>query len=157
MGGERLGLIITILIIAAAVLMTWLICYYLGKYVALTACVASCSRCVYDNTDTASAAGAAGEPCTYTQGVLTEVETERARQDALYGEQNWTPVEWITILAEEFGEAARGAYEWKWNHEPTEAYREELLHTAAVAVAAIECLDRWQWDQSEDKSKEKNE
>lgn len=70
---------------------------------------------------------------------LTEVVTERARQEQKWGEQNHAPDRWMTILGEEFGEACKGALEQDWDN-----YREELVQVAAVAVAAIECLDRQQ-------------
>ena len=69
--------------------------------------------------------------------VLNEVASERARQDAKWGEQNHHPYKWLVILGEEYGEACRGAYE-----KSRSSYRTELLQVAAVAVAAIESLDR---------------
>ena len=77
-----------------------------------------------------------------TVGVLKAVQDERASQDRQFGLQDHTPAEWITILGEEYGEACRGAYEAWRNNSGTAAYRAELLHVAAVAVVAIECLDR---------------
>lgn len=74
--------------------------------------------------------------------VLTEVGLERQRQDAKWGQQDHSPERWITILGEEYGEACRGCYE-AWRNGMTLAdYRDELVQVAAVAVAAIECLDR---------------
>lgn len=79
--------------------------------------------------------------------VLREVLDERLRQDARWGEQNHDPLGWLAILAEEFGEVAaevtkacvppvgdRDAHLAK--------LRGELIQTAAVAVAFVECLDR---------------
>ena len=86
-------------------------------------------------------------------GALQEIIAERRRQDEKWGQQDHSVVEWVSILAEEFGEAARAGNHyyfmkqkesfdldtletWKKN------YRQELIETAAVCIAAIENLDR---------------
>ena len=69
--------------------------------------------------------------------VLTEIETERARQDSKWGIQNHEPLKWNAILGEEFGEVSKAILE-----NDTENYREELIQVAAVAIAAVESLDR---------------
>lgn len=75
-----------------------------------------------------------------THKVLDEVEDERIRQDRQWGEQNHNPDRWLAILLEECGEAAHAA-----NEQNQGWYRAELIQVAAVAVAAIECLDREKW------------
>lgn len=81
-----------------------------------------------------------------TWKVLREIETERDRQDRKWGEQNHNPGEWLGILIEEIGEVAKAINEahfsgyarsGKWAD-----YRKEMLEVAAVAVAAVEALDR---------------
>lgn len=74
--------------------------------------------------------------------VLAEVARERERQDAKWGEQNHNPERWMLILAEEFGEASKEANEITFRGRNPANYRQELLQTAAVCVAAIEALDR---------------
>lgn len=82
--------------------------------------------------------------------VLDEVQDERRRQVSKWGQQDHTPMEWIAILTEEVGEAAKEALEHHWNgvhyqhptREVLERYRKEMVQVAAVAVAAIESLDR---------------
>jgi hypothetical protein len=78
--------------------------------------------------------------------VLAEIASERERQDEKWGVQNHHPAEWLSILGEEFGEVCKAVCEahfagykttGKWDN-----YREELIHTAAVAEAMIECHDR---------------
>lgn len=69
--------------------------------------------------------------------VLNEVAVERARQDVKWGEQNHAPQKWLVILGEEFGESCRGSCE-----RDLAQYRKELIQVAAVAVAAVESLDR---------------
>lgn len=83
------------------------------------------------------------------QKALADVVMERDRQDAERGEQNHSPVEWLSVLTEEVGEAAEAANKWNWNAqgEPLRRnraamLRTELTHVAAVAIAAIESLDR---------------
>lgn len=78
---------------------------------------------------------------------LACVRRERERQDAKWGEQNHEPFLWMTVLGEEFGEACRAALEATFNGDKLRdaclsEYRVELVQTAAVAVAAIESLDR---------------
>lgn len=73
-----------------------------------------------------------------------DVFLEREAQDAKWGEQNHSPIEWMSILTEEVGEAAEAANHVRWGmtteslHEARKAFREELVQVAAVAVAAIE-------------------
>lgn len=77
--------------------------------------------------------------------ILEEIRAERVRQNAKWGEQNHTPIEWIAILGEEFGEASKEALEnhFKYaNNTGLANYRKELIQVAAVAVQMIECLDR---------------
>ena len=79
-------------------------------------------------------------------GILAEVCNERIRQDQKWGEQNHPPEWWLAILGEEYGEACKGAleahFDLSYPDAKMEAYRDELIQVAAVAVAAIESLDR---------------
>ena len=84
--------------------------------------------------------GSVGEQA--REGSRAEVARERQQQDAKWGQQDHTPAEWVTILGEEFGEACRGAYSMWHDGADSANHREELIHTAAVAIAAIESLDR---------------
>ena len=70
-------------------------------------------------------------------GALQDIMEERARQEAKWGEQNHYPHTWLVILGEEFGEACQAALEERFAD-----YRKELVQVAAVAIAAIECIDR---------------
>lgn len=89
--------------------------------------------------------------------ILKEIVVERQKQDEKWGEQNHNPVEWIAILAEEFGEASKEGLEYHFGAQelnPTLeenkeafrkkilAFREELIQTAAVAVSIIESIER---------------
>ncbi len=86
--------------------------------------------------------------------ILQEISLERDRQDSLHGkDRDQQPYEWLMILGEEVGEANKGALdvyfmnlagkiENKVVPFALQNYREELIQVAAVAVAAIECLDR---------------
>lgn len=77
-----------------------------------------------------------------TKAVLDEVLAERSKQDTKWGMQNHGVMGWILIEAEEFGEAAKEANEVHFRGKDPAAYRAELIQVAAVAVAAIEALDR---------------
>jgi len=68
---------------------------------------------------------------------LSNILYERARQDAKWGEQNHDPLYWLAILGEEVGEACKGCIESN-----LEKYRDEMVHVAAVALAAVESFDR---------------
>jgi NTP pyrophosphatase (non-canonical NTP hydrolase) len=74
-----------------------------------------------------------------TSVVLLEVAEERARQDDKWGVQDHSPAWWCVIETEELGEVARAIYEGDLRQT-----REELVQVAAVAVAAIESIDRSQ-------------
>lgn len=83
--------------------------------------------------------------------VLYEVQAERQRQDDIWGEQNHDPFGWIAILGEEYGEVCKDALKMYFggaesgkpvHHTRIKLYREELIQVAAVAVAAVESLDR---------------
>ncbi len=77
-------------------------------------------------------------------GVLAEVSEERERQDAKWGQQNHRLPMWIAILVEEVGEAAQVSLSDQHGESlaDQDKAREELVQVAAVAVAAVECLDR---------------
>lgn len=84
--------------------------------------------------------------CYGGRDILTEVFAERRRQDAKWGEQNHAPVLWLAILGEEVGEANKAALEAHFpnydRYGDWTDYRRELIEVAAVAVAAVESLDR---------------
>lgn len=77
---------------------------------------------------------------------LQDVLQERIRQIKKWGQQNHHPLEWLAILGEEVGEANKAAVEAHFpsNRTPEDwaQYRKELIEVAAVAVAAVESLDR---------------
>lgn len=68
---------------------------------------------------------------------IDAVIAERRRQDRKWGEQNHGPDRWSLILTEETGEVAKAALENGF-----QAYCDELVQVAAVALAALECAAR---------------
>jgi len=67
-----------------------------------------------------------------------ELKNELHRQLKKWGVQNHHPHKWLVILMEEVGEASEASLEYlNWSN-----YRKEMLHVAAVALTAINCLDR---------------
>ncbi|PJN90728.1 hypothetical protein, partial [Bacillus sp. mrc49] len=69
--------------------------------------------------------------------VLLAVETERFRQDALWGKQRHSYGDWLKILVEEVGEVAQAMQKdqrWGKDSDASNLYT-ELIHVAAVAVA----------------------
>ncbi len=68
--------------------------------------------------------------------ILEEVNGERDRQDAKWG-NNAPPVDtMIRVLGEEFGEVCRAV-----NDKDPANYREELIQTAATCVKMVELAD----------------
>jgi hypothetical protein len=80
--------------------------------------------------------------------VLKDILDECIRQYEKWGEQNHPPCEWIAILGEEFGEAARQALNVRFTPDDANAavglkdLRCELIQCAAVAASAVACIDR---------------
>ena len=79
--------------------------------------------------------------------ILIDIINERMRQRHMHGDQNLNPVEWVSILTEEVGEAAQRANQvhFKENGNPDKSlleFRTELIQVAAVAVQIIENLDK---------------
>lgn len=93
--------------------------------------------------------------------VFNDIVLERQRQNEKWGEQNHNTVEWIAILTEEVGEAAKEAVDYHFkNNIPNQKeschfnedrdiqhftlvrLRKELIEVAAVAVQIVECLDK---------------
>lgn len=65
------------------------------------------------------------------------VKAERARQLAKWGPQTHTPLEWLAILGEEYGEACQGVVNtWTERGDMSKAL-EELVEVAAVCEAAF--------------------
>ncbi len=78
--------------------------------------------------------------------VLAEVLRERTRQDKKWGEQNHHPMDWLSILGEEFGEVCEAANRAQWDtHVGEFPFRQECIEVAAVAVGIVESLDRGKW------------
>jgi NTP pyrophosphatase (non-canonical NTP hydrolase) len=83
--------------------------------------------------------------------VIDEVQKERDNQDTKWGEQNHCPKVWALILGEEVGEVSKELLDagefvnGKFQVKDTTEYRKELIQVAAVAIAAVEALDRGKW------------
>ena len=88
---------------------------------------------------------------------IGEVIHERSRQNNKWGEQNHNMIEWIGVLSEEVGEAAKEAVDFhfangvldpktkpdeKIQSQRIDDYRKEMIQVAAVAIQAVESLDR---------------
>lgn len=76
---------------------------------------------------------------------MVSILVERLRQDRKWGEQNHDPFCYLTILGEEYGEVCQAALHLRFGGQNAKSLREEAVHTAAVAVALVECLDRGKW------------
>ena len=72
-----------------------------------------------------------------------DIDQERKRQDEKWGEQLHPNFTWAVVLMEEVGEACKAALESKYGDPPEKGIlRKELIQSAAVLVAWIECLDK---------------
>jgi NTP pyrophosphatase (non-canonical NTP hydrolase) len=74
------------------------------------------------------------------------IAEERDRQNAKWGVQNYTPEWWLAILMEEVGELAQAILETHFDNGTDlggiDNIRTEAVHSAAVAMALVECIDR---------------
>lgn len=91
------------------------------------------------------------------ESVINDVKRERQRQNEKWGVQDHNPVEWVAILTEEVGEVAKEAVDFHFangdinvnmkagenlQRQRIENYRKEMIQVAAVAIQAVESLDR---------------
>lgn len=79
--------------------------------------------------------------------ILRQIDRERDRQNELWGGvQQFSMPEFVSIIAEELGEAATEANKLHWGHKaPTAAIFDletELVQTAACCVQALERLQQ---------------
>ena len=75
--------------------------------------------------------------------LLGDVMEERRRQHREWGEQALSGAEWLAVLMEEVGEAARAVLRQRVVGDgDVRQLREELVQVAAVAVQWVEALDR---------------
>lgn len=80
------------------------------------------------------------------EAVLGEVVGERGYQDAKWGESNHAPATWLALLSKQMGQAGEAALLAEVGvSEGVHLLRRELIQIAAVAVAAVEALDRGKW------------
>ena len=78
----------------------------------------------------------------------SEIKQERKRQNAKFGIQHRSLIEWCVILGEEVGEVNRAAMEihfkdeYKFYNGDIKDFRKELIQVAAVCVQIIEDIDK---------------
>lgn len=77
--------------------------------------------------------------------VISDVLAERQRQDAKWGQQDNDPFIYLAVLVEEVGELAQSILHCRFGGHAAASLRTEAIHTAAVALALVECLDRGLW------------
>lgn len=73
---------------------------------------------------------------------LHSVLIERAKQNEKWGEQNHEDLFWLAILGEEFGETAQAILHTQTGERNAGKTRKELVHTVAVGLQWLECMDR---------------
>lgn len=100
-----------------------------------------CGACAVENHDSVRRTSEVGG----ISAVYAEVWAERARQDRLWGrahDDSHTPNEWIAYITRYSGEAA---YSFIWRTPGVferQAFRAAMVKIAALAIAAIEWIDR---------------
>lgn len=83
------------------------------------------------------------EPKVYEYSAMASIMVERKRQMDLWGSQhNNTPAEWCEVLGEEVGHVGKVVVESCVRYKDMREYREEMVHVAVVAIAAIESFDK---------------
>lgn len=87
---------------------------------------------------------------------VDDVILERLKQDDKWGIQNHDPFTYLAILTEEIGELAQAALHTKFGGKEAGRMREEAVHTAAVALAIVECIDRDKWNWGGDTGKQQS-
>jgi len=78
-------------------------------------------------------------------GIYSRLAKERLRQFKKWGTQNHSPVEWLSIIAEELGEAheiVNKTFEGGRQKLDRVHLEQELVETAACCVAALESFNR---------------
>lgn len=84
------------------------------------------------------------EPFTIPLKIISDVISERERQDEKWGEQNHNAFVWSSIIGEEYGEMCKAINEFGFNPTPEteqEIYK-EAIQTMASCMAMLECLER---------------
>lgn len=77
--------------------------------------------------------------------IMCALLAERISQDLKWGELDHSPIFWLAILGEEFGESCQAAINLQSNYptvENVEHYRTELIQTMALCMAMLECSFR---------------
>lgn len=82
---------------------------------------------------------------------LEDVLDERIKQDKKWGEQNHNPYIYLAILLEEIGELAQAILQTQFGGDKGgwKNVRKEAIHSAAVSLALLECLDREKWSDND--------
>ena len=79
-------------------------------------------------------------------GIYAQVQAERERQDAKWGgpdhDANHTAGDWISFIAEHADKALRAEMGPIDGDADLDEYRRRLIEVAALAVAAVEALDK---------------
>lgn len=74
---------------------------------------------------------------------VVDIAIERARQDQKWGIQNHGDQFWLAILVEEIGEVAQAICQSTDEGGDPSRIRKEIIESAAVAIAWLECIARW--------------
>lgn len=70
---------------------------------------------------------------------ITDIINERDRQDQKWGVQNKQPLQWMSIIGEEFGEVCKETIELDEQRKAeNKAYYIELVQLAATVLCALE-------------------
>lgn len=74
-------------------------------------------------------------------GIIEDLLIERVRQFDKFGPQVLSPLEWVGLLTEEVGEAAKEANEHHHNGKPLGDFKQELTQVGALVLQALQALE----------------
>ena len=77
-----------------------------------------------------------------TQRTVSDILSERGRQDEKWGEQDHDAGTWALILLEEIGEWAKAELHRKFGGPDKDNAKVEMVQSSAVAMAIVECMNR---------------
>jgi NTP pyrophosphatase (non-canonical NTP hydrolase) len=88
-------------------------------------------------------------------GIYRDIDAERERQDARFGNQVHSWPVWAAVLSEECGEVSEACLQAHWHEDGgLDHLREELVQLAAVAVHMLEKLDAGEFNEGESRTPE---
>lgn len=74
--------------------------------------------------------------------INAQIDAAISYQQLKWGKRDYTPVEWISILGEEFGEAAKEANHVYFDNQSYEKYVHEVAQVIAVGIQMLRAVEQ---------------